>query len=72
MIILGVLINSVIVLGLLLLIRPCMKLCRRIRLNKTVGTKSREKKASVLMNGGPHGRDSTDSVALSELPEKKS
>ena len=72
MIILGVLVNFVIVLGLLLLIRPCMNLCRRIRQNKAAGTKSREKKAGVLMNGGPHVRDGMDGVALLELPEKKS
>ena len=72
MIILGVLVNFAVVLGLLLLIRPCMNLCRRIRQNTAVGTKSREKKVDVLMNGGPHGRDSMDGVALSELPEKKS
>ena len=72
MIILGVLVNFVIVLGLLLLIRPCMNLYRRMRQNKAVGTKSREKRVDVLMNGGPVGRDSADGVALSDLPEKKS
>ena len=49
-----------------------MNLYRGIRQNMAASTKSGEKKSGVLMNGVPHGRDNTEGVALSELPEKKS
>lgn len=69
MVFLGMLLTFVLALALLLSIRPCMNMCRRVKQSFDARPKGEGKgKGGGLANGAPR---SADGVPLMELPEKK-
>jgi hypothetical protein len=70
MVFIGAVLGIVALLGFALMIRPCLNMCKRIRLS--VAGKANDRKSRVQANGAPRDRDSTEGVRLLELPEKGS
>lgn len=71
MIFVGVLLAVFTLLALLLLIRPCMNMCRRIRLRVTAQTRNHDR-SIIGANGVPQGGDSKEGIGLPALSEKAS
>jgi hypothetical protein len=72
MIFVGLLLGLAALLGLLLSIRPCMNMCRRMRLSVAMKLKEQDRRSRGNTNGVPRGRDNTEGVRLMELPGKNS